>query len=87
MCATLYQVLMKTIFNNHTKLEYMYEKKEINLIDVSFIFHKILASRQCVLWGPKIDFVEGGGRSHGPGFLNCWAIGPQVKNSKMITAN
>ena len=39
----------------------MYEK-EINLIDVSFIFHRKLASRECVLPGPrmlKIDFSGG----------------------------
>ena len=39
----------------------MYEK-EINLIDVSFIFLRKLASRECILRGPKmlkIDFGEG----------------------------
>ena len=70
----------------------MYEK-EINLIDMSFIFLRKLASRECALRGPKmlkIDFV-GRWRAvaypwlYGPGFLDCWAIGPQVKNSKMIT--
>ena len=71
----------------------MYEK-EINLTDMSFIFLKKLASRECVLQDTqmlKIDF--GGGQRvvpcpwlYGPGFLDCWAIGPQVKNSKMITA-
>ena len=70
----------------------MYEK-EINLIDVSFIFLRKLASRECVLRGPKmlqIDF-GGGWRAvpcpwlYGPGFLDCWAVGPWVNNSKMIT--
>ena len=71
----------------------MYEK-EINLIDVSFIFLRKLASRECVLRGPKmlkIDFVGGLWAVpcpwlYGPGFLDCWVIGPWVKNSKMITA-
>ena len=70
----------------------MYEK-EINLIDASFIFLKKLASRECVLRGPKmlkIDFSGGWLEVpcpwlYGPGFLDCWAIGPRVKNSKMIT--
>ena len=70
----------------------MYEK-EINLIDVSFIFLRKLASSECVLRGPKmlkIDF-GGGWRAvpcpwlYGPGFLDCWAVGPWVNNSKMIT--
>ena len=83
---------MKTIFDNHTKLECM---KNINLINVSFIFLRKLASRECVLRGPKmlkIDF-SGGWLAvpcpwlYGPGFLDCWVIGPQVKNSKMITVN
>ena len=37
-------------------------EKEINLIDVSFIFCRKLASRECVIWGPKmlkIDFGVG----------------------------
>ena len=71
----------------------MYEK-EINLIDVSFIVLRKLASRECVLRGPKVLKVHFGGGwqavpcpcIYGPGFLDCWAIGPQVKNSKMITA-
>ena len=70
----------------------MYEK-EINLIDVSFIFHRKLASRECVLQGPKmlkIDFRGGWWAVpcpwlYGPGFLDCWAVVPRVKNSKMIT--
>ena len=70
----------------------MYEK-EIILRDVSFIFHRKLASRECVLRGPKMLKIDFGGRwwevpcpgLYGPGFLDCWAIGPQVKNSKMIT--
>ena len=70
----------------------MYEK-EINLINVSFIFHRKLASRECVLRGPKmlkIDFT-GGWQAvpcpwlYGPGFLDCWTVGPRVRNSKMIT--
>ena len=39
----------------------MYEK-EINLMDVTFIFNRKLASRECVLRGPKmlkIDFGDG----------------------------
>ena len=75
----------------------MYEK-EINLIDVSFIFLRKLASRECVLRGPKmlkIDYSggwRGVGWSHVPGymaqeFLDCWAVGPRVKNSKMITVD
>ena len=76
----------------------MYEK-EINLIDVSFIFLRKIASRECVLRGPKMlkigysvcVCVWGGGGAvpypclYGPGVLNCWAVGPRVKNSKMIT--
>ena len=54
-------------------------KKEINLIDVRFIFLRKLASRECVLWGPKmleIDFGVGWRAVpcpwlHGPGFLDC----------------
>ena len=55
----------------------MYEK-EINLIDVSFIFLRKLASRECVLRGPKIDFGGGwqavnwmgdGRWSHVPGYM------------------
>ena len=70
----------------------MYEK-EINLIDVSFIFHSKLASRECHLRGPKM-FKINFGRGwlavpypwlYGPGFLDCWAFGPRVNNSKMIT--
>ena len=73
-------------------------EKEINLIDVSFIFLRKLASRKCVLWGSrnvfyggpkmlKIDF-SGGWRAvpcpwlYGPGFLDCWAVGPWVKKPK-----
>ena len=71
----------------------MYEK-EISLIDVSFIFLRKLASMECVLRGPqmlKIDFGRGWPAApcpwlYGPGFLDSWAIGPWVKNSKMITA-
>ena len=55
------------------------------------IFHRKLASRECVLQGPKIDF--GGGLQavpcpwqYGPGFSDCGAVGPWVKNSKMFTA-
>ena len=34
-------------------------------------------------WGMKgWSHVPG----YGPGFLDCWAVGPWVKNSKMITA-
>ena len=81
---------MKTIFDNHTKVEYM---EEINLIDVSFIFLRNLACRECVLRGPKIlkiDFGEGWQAVpcpwlYGPGFSNCWAVGRRLKNSKMIT--
>ena len=70
----------------------MYEK-EIILIDESFIFLRKLTSQECVLWSPKmlkIDFA-GGWRAvpcpwlYVPVFLICWAIGPRVKNSKMIT--
>ena len=69
-------------------------EKEMKLIDVSFFFLRKLASRECVLLGPKmhkIDFGEGWWVVscpwlYGPGILECWAIGPQVKNSKMITA-
>ena len=68
-------------------------KNEINLTDVSFIFLRKLASRECVLRGPKMRKIDFGGgwkavpcpRLYGPGFLDCWAIGPQVKNSEMIT--
>ena len=71
----------------------MYEK-EINLTDVSSIFLRKLASRECVLRGPKMLKVEFGGgwrvvqcpRLCGRGFLDCWAVGPRVKNSKVITA-
>ena len=67
----------------------MYGNK-VNLMDVSFIFHRKLASRECVLHGSKIDFgvglrVVSCPWLYGPGFLYCWAIGPRVKNSKMIT--
>ena len=70
----------------------MYEK-EINLIDVSFIFLRKLASRECGLRGPKMLEINfyGGWQAvpcpclYDPGFLDCWAIGPRVKNSKMIT--
>ena len=70
----------------------MYEK-EINLIDVSFIFHRKLASRECILRGPKmlkIDFGDGWlavpcSWLYGPWFLDCWAVGQWIKNSKMIT--
>ena len=72
----------------------MYEK-EINLVDVSFIFLRKLASRECVLQGPKmlkINYSGGWGGGvfpcpwlYGPEFLDCLAIAPQVKNSKMIT--
>ena len=43
-------------------------EKEINLIDVRFIFLRKIASRECVLRGPKmlkIDFSWG-----------CWVGGP-----------
>ena len=71
----------------------MYEK-EINLIDVSFIFHRKLASRERVLRGPKMLKINFGGGwwavpclwLYGPGFSDCWAVGQRVKNSKMITA-
>ena len=49
----------------------MYEK-EINLIDVSFIFLRKLASRECDLRGHKmlkIDFVGDGGWFHVPGYI------------------
>ena len=49
----------------------MYEK-EINLIDVSFIFHRKLASSECVLQGPKmlkIDFGGGWWAVPGQGFF------------------
>ena len=53
----------------------MYEK-EINLIDVSFIFLRKLASRECILQGPKmlkIDFGGGGGGlAGGPMSLAIW---------------
>ena len=38
----------------------MYEK-EINLIDMSFIFLKKLASMECVLWGRKMLKINFGG--------------------------
>ena len=38
----------------------MYEK-EINLTDISFIFHRKLASRECVLRGPKMLKIDFGG--------------------------
>ena len=71
----------------------MYEK-EINLTDVSYIFLRKLASRECVLRGPKMLKIEFGGGwrvvpcpgLYGRGFLDCWAVGPRVKNSKVITA-
>ena len=70
----------------------MYEK-EIKLTDMSFIFLRKLASRECVLRGPKMLKINFVGvwqavpcrRLYGPGFLDCWAVGPLVKNSKMIT--
>ena len=70
----------------------MYEK-EINLIDVSFIFLRKLASRECILRGPKMLKIDFGGGlravpcpwQYGPGFLDFGAFGPLVKNSKMIT--
>ena len=72
----------------------MYEK-EINLIDVSFIFHSKLASRECHLRVPKMLKIDFGGGwqavpcpwLYGPGFLDCWAVDPWVNNSKMITAS
>ena len=72
----------------------MYEK-EINLIliDVSFIFLKSLLGN--VFYGvPKYSKQitvgnKGGGFPcpwlYDPGFLDYWAVGPRVKNSKMIT--
>ena len=70
----------------------MYEK-EINLIDVSVIFYRKLASKQCIVLGPKMLKIDFGGGCqavscpwlYGPGILDCWAIGPRVKNSKMST--
>ena len=70
----------------------MYEK-EINLIDVSFILLRKLASRECVLRGPKVLKIDfgGGWRAvpcpwlYGPRFLDCWAVSLRIKNSKMIT--
>ena len=72
----------------------MYEK-EINLIDMSFIFHRKLASRECILRDPKMLKIDLGGEwwvvpclwLYSLGFLDHWAIGPWVKNSKMITEN
>ena len=67
----------------------MYEK-EINLIDVSFIFHRKLDMfyevPKCSKWILLVD----GGRSHVPGYmaqlifrlLGRW---PTSQNSKMIT--
>ena len=49
----------------------MYEQ-EINQIDVSFIFYRKPASRECVLQGPKIlksISVVDGGRSHVSGYM------------------
>ena len=85
---------MKTIFDNHTKLECMKGDKS-NRCEL-YLPQKI-ASREGVPQGPKmlkIDYSGGMGGGgwrflypwlYGPGFLDCWAIGPQVKNSKMIT--
>ena len=49
----------------------MYEK-EIKLLDVSFIFHRKLVSRECVLRGSKCSksiSVGDGGQSHVPGCM------------------
>ena len=72
----------------------MYEK-EINLIDVSFIFLRKQIPGNVFYVVPNcsksITVGRGGGGTircpwlYGPGFLDCWAIGPRVKNSKMIT--
>ena len=70
----------------------MYEK-EIILIGVNFIFLRKLTSRDCVVRGPKVLKIDFGGgwqavpcsRLYGPGFLDCWAIGPRVKIPKVIT--
>ena len=43
----------------------MYEK-EIYLIDVSFIFLRKLASRECVLRGPKMLKIDFGGNGDVP---------------------
>ena len=68
----------------------MYEK-EINLIDVSFIFHRKLASRECILRvskNPQKSISVGDGRrSHVPGYmaqdfrlLGHWPTGQQFQN-------
>ena len=70
----------------------MYEKK-INLTDVSFIFLRKKLPGNVFNWVPKCSksiTVGDGGGSHVPGyfcpgFLDCWAASPHVKNSKMIT--
>ena len=60
----------------------MYEK-EINLVDVSFIFLRKLASRECVLQGPKMLKINysggwGGGGGGGQGGPMSLAIWPRI---------
>ena len=52
-------------------------EKEINLIDVSFIFLRKLASRECVLRGPKMLKIDYSGGWGGRGAVPCpWLYGP-----------
>ena len=49
----------------------MYEK-EMNLIDVSFIFNRKLAFRECVLQGPKMLKIDFGEMAGNPMCLALW---------------
>ena len=58
----------------------MYEK-EINLIPGNVFYRVPKCSKQITVR----DGGRGSPRLNGPGFLDYWAVGPWVKNCKMIT--
>ena len=70
----------------------MYEKQDQSNGCELYLPQKI-TSRECVLRGPKMLKIDYSGRAvpwpwlYGPGFFNYWAVGPHVKNSKMITVD